>query len=62
MRKYDKGIENNDIGLFAPSKLRNDIVACQAHPGLVKIGLILARIFHFNSLLVCVGLVYGLKG
>ncbi len=33
------------------------IVACQAHPALVKIGLVLARIFHFNSLLVCIRLV-----
>ncbi len=33
------------------------IVACQAHPALVKIGLVLARIFHFNSLLVCIHLV-----
>ncbi len=30
-------------------------VACQAHPALVKTGLILARIFHFNGL-------YGLQG
>ncbi len=28
-------------------------VACQAHPALVKLGLVLARLFHFNSLLVC---------
>ncbi len=28
------------------------IVAYQAHPALVKTGLILAGIFHFNSLLV----------
>ncbi len=28
------------------------IVACQAHPALVKIGLVLVRLFHFNSLLV----------
>ncbi len=28
------------------------IVASQAHPALVKIGLVLARLFHFNSLLV----------
>ncbi len=28
------------------------IVACQAHPALVKIGLVLARLFHVNSLLV----------
>ncbi len=26
MRKYDKGIENSDIGLFAPGKLRNDML------------------------------------
>ncbi len=30
------------------------IVACQAHPALVKIGLVLARLFHFNRLLVCI--------
>ncbi len=29
-----------------------NIVACQAHPALVKIGLVLARLFIFNSLLV----------
>ncbi len=34
-------------------QLRKYIVACQAHPALVKIGLVLACIFHFNSLLVC---------
>ncbi len=33
------------------------IVACRAHPALVKVGLILARIFHFNGLLVCMRLV-----
>ena len=33
------------------------IVACQAHPALVKLGLALARLFHFNSLLVCIRLV-----
>ncbi len=46
------------------------IVACQAHPALVKIGLILAHIFHFNDLLVYIrsvkalrmSPVYGLKG
>ena len=27
------------------------IVACQAHPALVKIGLVLARLFHFGGLL-----------
>ena len=32
-------------------------MACQAHPALVKTGLILARIFHFNGLLVCIRLV-----
>ncbi len=25
-------------------------MACQAHPALVKIGIVLARLFHFNSL------------
>ncbi len=34
------------------------IVACQAHPALVKIGLVLARLFHFDSLLVCIRLVH----
>ncbi len=29
---------------------KQDIVACQAHPTLFKIGLVLARLFHFNSL------------
>ena len=30
-------------------------MACQqAHPALIKIGLVLARLFHFNSLLVCI--------
>ena len=37
-----------------------DIVACQAHPALVKLGLVLARLFHFNSLLVCIRLIKGL--
>ncbi len=30
--------------------LTEDIVVCQAHPALVKIGLVLACLFHFNSL------------
>ncbi len=30
--------------------MRQYIVACQAHPTLVKLGLILARLFHFNRL------------
>ena len=34
-------------------------VACQAHPALIKIGLVLARLFHFNSLLVRIS---SLKG
>ncbi len=34
-------------------------MACQAHPALVKIGLVLARPFHFNGLLVRIH--YGLK-
>ena len=39
------------------------IVACQAHPALVKRGLVLARLFHFDSLLVRASPhVYGLKG
>ncbi len=41
------------------------IVACQAHPALVQLGLVLARIFHFNGLIVCVRTsppMYGLKG
>ena len=29
------------------------IVSCQAHPALVKIGLVLAHLFRLNSLLVC---------
>ena len=33
------------------------IVACQAHPAIVKIGLVLARLFHFNSLSVRLHLV-----
>ncbi len=36
--------------------VRKHIVACQAHPALVKIGLVLARLLHFNSL-VCLHLV-----
>ncbi len=32
-------------------------MTCQAHPALVKIGLVLARLFIFNSLLVCLHLV-----
>ncbi len=38
-----------------------DIVACQAHPALVKIGLVLACLFHFKSLLVCIRLVKVLR-
>ena len=39
------------------------IVACQAHSGLliVKLGLVLARLFHSNSLLVCTCLVKVLR-
>ena len=37
------------------------IVACQAHPALVKIGLILARLFYFNSFLVRFHLVKVLR-
>ncbi len=37
------------------------IVACRVHPDLVKIGLVLARLFHFNSLLVCIPLVKVLR-
>ncbi len=36
-------------------------MACQAHPALVKIGLVLARLFHFNSLLVRTHLVKVLR-
>ena len=32
--------------------LQQDIVVCQAHPALVKLGLVLACLFHFNGLLV----------
>ncbi len=38
-----------------------NIVACQAHPVLVKIGLVLARLFHFNGLLVRIHLVKVLR-
>ncbi len=37
------------------------IVACQARPALVKIGLLMARLFHFNSLLVRIRLVKVLR-
>ncbi len=37
------------------------IVACQAHPAFVKIRLVLACLFHFNSLLVCIRLVKALR-
>ncbi len=37
------------------------IVACQAHPALVKIGLVLARLFHFCSLLVRIHFVKVLR-
>ncbi len=53
-----KGIQYNSMqicvweGLGAVQNMY--IVACQAHPALVKIGLVLARLFHFNSLLVCI--------
>ncbi len=36
--------------LFCP--LIIDILACQAHPALVNLGQVLARLFHFNGLLV----------
>ena len=38
-----------------------DIVAGQAHPALVKIDLVLARLFRFNSLLVSICLVKVLR-
>ncbi len=31
-------------------------MACLAHPSLVKLGLVLARLFHFNSLVFCIRL------
>ncbi len=37
------------------------IVACQAPPAIVKIGLVSARIFHFNGLLLCIRLVNALR-
>ncbi len=37
------------------------IVECQAHPALVKIGLVVARLFIFNSLLVRLHLVKVLR-
>ena len=33
------------------------IVACQAHLALVKIGLVLIRLFHLSSFFVCIHLV-----
>ncbi len=39
--------------------MNHDIVACQAHPAVVKLGL--ACLFHFNSLLVCTCLVWVLR-
>ena len=47
--------------LRPPAWIAYDIVACQAHPALIKIGLVLAHLFHFNSLLVCICLVKVLR-
>ena len=46
------------MDITPPDILNNEkykyIVACQSHPALVKIAPILAVIFHFNDLLVCI--------
>ncbi len=44
---------------FSGSMLTIYIVVCQAHPALVKIDLLLARLFHIDSLLVHIRLVKG---
>ncbi len=49
------------LGLGQPSPILEAIVACQAHPALVKIGLALARILIFNRLLVYIRLVKVLR-
>ncbi len=42
-----------DWVFWAYSPQSHTYVLCQFHTALVKIGLVLARLFHFNSLLVC---------
>ncbi len=48
--------------LFPFSLLYIYNVACQAHPALVEIGLVLARLFHFYGLLVRICLVKARPG
>ena len=51
-----------DIQELAIYRSHKNIVARQAHPASVKIGLVLARLFHFNSLLVRIHLVSSRPG
>ncbi len=62
--KGQKGKKNIIVRNLCLNKIKEFceyIVACQAHTALVKIGLILACIFHFNGLLVCIRLVKALR-